>query len=215
MTDGNTSPDQTAQDYRSHFTFFAENSPDFIAMASLEGKVLYLNAAGRKLIGLETSGQLPVEYLEDFLAENARGLFSRTILPSIFDLGTWECESTLRHHLTDEPIEVTQNLFLMRDPEDRNPVCLALVVRDLSERRNAEDALRKTQRELLHAQKMENIGRLAGGIAHDFNNLLTAINGYADLSLDHTEPGHILHGNLTEIKMAGERAAALTRQLLA
>jgi CheY-like chemotaxis protein len=62
---------------------------------------------------------------------------------------------------------------------------------------------------------MESIGKLAGGIAHDFNNLLTAINGYSALSLTMVEPGSQLHGNLFEIKTAGERAAVLTRQLLA
>jgi PAS domain S-box-containing protein len=65
------------------------------------------------------------------------------------------------------------------------------------------------------SQKMEAVGRLAGGVAHDFNNLLTAITGYSDLSLRRLEPGDHLHVNITEIKRAAERAAALTHQLLA
>ncbi len=71
------------------------------------------------------------------------------------------------------------------------------------------------QAEFLQAQKMESVGRLAGGIAHDFNNLLTVINGTADLVLRGRSEQDELQADLQEIRKAGERAASLTRQLLA
>ena len=71
------------------------------------------------------------------------------------------------------------------------------------------------QEQLCQAQKMESVGRLAGGVAHDFNNLLTVINGYTQLLLERTGNDDRLHAQLTEIHHAGDRAAALTRQLLA
>ncbi|MCD4691033.1 PAS domain S-box protein, partial [bacterium] len=85
----------------------------------------------------------------------------------------------------------------------------------LTELQQSLDELKVAQDQLLQAQKMEAIGRLAGGVAHDFNNLLTAITGYTDLTLLGLEEDHKLRPHVTEVKRAAERAAGLTRQLLA
>ena len=76
-------------------------------------------------------------------------------------------------------------------------------------------AWRKQEEQLLQAQKFEAIGTLAGGVAHDFHNLLTAINGYGDLCLRRLRPEDPLRHYIVEIRKAGDRAATLTRQLLA
>jgi len=74
---------------------------------------------------------------------------------------------------------------------------------------------KRLQEQLLQAQKMESIGHLAGGIAHDFNNILNIVNGYSELLLANPEVGGLVRQRLEEILAAGQRAAALTRQLLA
>jgi signal transduction histidine kinase len=89
------------------------------------------------------------------------------------------------------------------------------LMKEMEERRATEEALRKSEEELRHSQKMEAVGRLAGGVAHDFNNLLTAIIGYAELIATRTTSNTLAKQNAELIRKAGEQAAALTRQLLA
>jgi len=85
---------------------------------------------------------------------------------------------------------------------------LELIAEDITDRRQLEEQLRQ-------AQKMDAVGRLAGGVAHDFNNLLMVINGYTEVLLEQLEPSGAMHHKVKSIQQAADRAATLTRQLLA
>ena len=89
------------------------------------------------------------------------------------------------------------------------------VIRDITERRQAQEALKQRDQRLQQAQKMEAIGRLAGGVAHDFNNLLTAIIGFGELVRDNLQASDPNRADIVEVLGAAQRAATLTRQLLA
>lgn len=87
--------------------------------------------------------------------------------------------------------------------------------RDITDRKTGEDEHERLQGQLLQAQKMESVGRLAGGIAHDFNNMLNVILGNCELALLETCPGQPLHERFQGIQAAALRSAELTRRLLA
>ncbi len=106
------------------------------------------------------------------------------------------------------PTWISLSVSALVRPGDPLPYGAVLSFADVTELRTVEDDLRQ-------AQKMEAIGRLAGGVAHDFNNLLTAISGYSELLLGDLAPDDVHRADVAEISRAAERAADLTRQLLA
>ena len=95
------------------------------------------------------------------------------------------------------------------------PNQFACIFADITERHRAEQERSKLQAQLLQAQKMESVGRLAGGVAHDFNNMLGVILGHVEIAMEETDPSLSLRADLKQIQTAAQRSAGLTRQLLA
>jgi two-component system cell cycle sensor histidine kinase/response regulator CckA len=121
--------------------------------------------------------------------------------------------STWRHQKKDGTIidvEITSHPLSFAGRRAR-----LVLANDITERKRAEEALQLTEEQLRQALKMEAVGKLAGGVAHDFNNLLTAITGHSEMCLKQLTPQNSLHRHIDQIKKAGDRATALTRQLLA
>ena len=107
-------------------------------------------------------------------------------------------------------VEFVSNVYWVRETR-----VIQCNIRDITERKRTEEHRRKLELQLQVSQKMEAIGLLAGGIAHDFNNLLSVILGYTEMAVRSLRDGDPLKDDLLEVRKAGDRAAALTRQLLA
>ena len=107
-------------------------------------------------------------------------------------------------------VEITLNSL-----QYEGEVCLLAILRDIRERKQAEEERDNLKNQLLHAQKLESLGVLAGGIAHDFNNILMVILGNADLALMRINKESPAVDNLHKIEQASARAADLAKQMLA
>ena len=108
------------------------------------------------------------------------------------------------------PVEIDSGSFTISGRPAR-----LVVAHDVSERIRAEEALRHAESQLRQSQRLEAVGQLTGGIAHDFNNVLTAIGSYSDFLYESLDPGDARRLDIQEIRKASDRAAGLTKQLLA
>jgi PAS domain S-box-containing protein len=179
-------------------------APVGIYQASKDGRLLAVNAALARLLGYATPKELLSQRtLHDIYCEHDD--LQRALTES-GPVGFGRAVDVRIQRKDGAPLWAQVNAHQVTDHEKRTLYVEGFVT-DLTERKRLET-------EVQHAQKMEAIGRLAGGIAHDFNNLLTAIVGFSDLALSEAA-GTPLEPTLGEIKRAGERAAELTRQLLA
>ncbi len=196
---------------REQMRMLLDSTAEGIYGLDLEGRCTFCNRASLRMLGFSRPEDLvgrPMHPLIHSRRANGSGL-----APEKCPV----CEAFLQgreSHVSDEVFWRADGTSFPAEywayPIRHNGEVLGAVVAflDITEHKRAEEQLRQTS-------KMEAIGRLAGGVAHDFNNLLTIINGYAELILEQCPVGHPNHGHLEQVVKAGERAASLTRQLLA
>ncbi|MGA9858616.1 MAG: PAS domain S-box protein, partial [Solirubrobacteraceae bacterium] len=123
------------------FASLVEVSDDFIAVAALDQSILFVNAAGRRLVGLSSLEEARSKKITEFLTPEGVRASLEVEQPAVIAHGSWRGESTLRHFTTGEAIAVEINSFLVTDPETGAPRALATVQRDIRERRAAEAQL--------------------------------------------------------------------------
>ena len=187
------------------FRALVENSSDALFLIDAEGRVTYVAASSQRHLGWKPDEMLG-QSVFDFLHPDDRELAGIRMNEALQRPGeTVAAEVRFKHADTTWRIMEAVGVNRLKDP---SVGAIIVNARDITERRKLEEQLRQ-------AQKMEAVGQLAGGVAHDFNNLLTAILGYCNLMIDDIPKEDPLRQDLEEIKSAGERAAALTRQLLA
>ncbi|MGH9717094.1 MAG: response regulator [Candidatus Acidiferrales bacterium] len=175
-----------------------------IYWVTAEGDLLFVNPALVNMLGYD--------YEQDLLAlKNSQALY---VDPNVCDRVHSEysrqgrVDAIVEWRRKDEKIiSVRLNGRHVKD-RDRSDPCVEVIVEDVTERLQLE-------KQLIQAQKFEAIGQLAGGIAHDFNNMIGAIIGWADLGVEETDPDSRVRRRFEKVRQQADRAAALTRQLLA
>ena len=181
-----------------------ENARDMIWTVDLDGAVTFLNSACERIIGY-TKDELIGKELSDLIAPENLGAARET-------LGRrWSQEKNTSFEIrviakNGAHVDLEVNSALLE--REGAPFGILAIARDISERK-------RLQEQLQQSSKLEAVGRLAGGVAHDFNNLLTVITGYSQLLLNRVDSEHPMFPGLDHIRQSAEKAAVLTRQLLA
>ena len=186
-----------------------DRAHDGIAIPSPDGKLLDVNESFARMHGYSTK-EMPQMSLKDLVTPETAILvperMGRLLAGEVL---TFEVE---HYHKDGQifPLEVSASLILI-DGES----FIQCFHRDITKRKLAEKVTASLENQLRQAMKMEAVGRLTGGVLHDFNNILMVIIGYSDLLLEKAGKKSPLQGELEEIRLAGERAALITQQLLA
>ena len=185
--------------------FLAEHSSDMLGRQSPDGKFQYVSPVCRTLLGLE-----PEAFVGRTLAELCdSGDAAQVLAAHDRLLATRKMEPvSCRVPRGSEFVWLETTSQVIADPSTGAITGILTVSRDITERRRLDE-------EIHHVQKMEAVGQLAGGVAHDFNNLLTSIRGFSDMLFQSIRPEDPRRNDLLEICKATDRAATLTRQLLA
>jgi PAS domain S-box-containing protein len=177
---------------------------DGILSIDWKGKARFWNRGAEQMYGWtreEAIGKSSHDLLKTEFPEPLDGIEDK-----VASAGHWEGE-LVHTHKNGTKLHVASRWAMRRGGPDEAAGILEINT-DITEKRRIEEQLR-------HTQKLESLGVLAGGVAHDFNNLLTGILGNSSLALDNVGPNHPNRALIEEVMHAAERAADLTRQLLA
>jgi PAS domain S-box-containing protein len=194
-----------------------ENSHDFIGFASPQGQALFVNPAGRQLVGLEAE-QVKLTVPRDYIVEDDHELL-RIGMASALEKGNWEGEMRFRNFKTGAVIPMFMHLFDVKDTETGRRIGLATISRDITLRKHFEEGVRQAQAERAHVSRLASMGELTASIAHEVNQPLTAVtnNGSACLRLaanGNLDP-EVLRRALEEIVADATRASAVISRIRA
>ena len=182
------------------------NASDGVIITGMDGRISFVNRAAVKMYGYDPGEMLGMNFF-DLHPESFRETTAREIFEATRNEGSWTGEVPLLNK-SGEEFHVRLSTALMKDDEGHARGMVGIAT-DVTERR-------QLQAQLVQAQKMDAIGRLAGGVAHDFNNLLTVIIGYSYLGQTGPQTGEGgVRASFMNIQKAAERASELTQKLLA
>jgi PAS domain S-box-containing protein len=208
-----------AEEEQQKLASLVEHSSDFIGIASLEGRVLFLNPSGQALVGIDGDEAVRATTVTDYIFDEDHERFIHQVWPLVLQQGQWEGEMRFRHFRTGAAIPMLQKAFCIRETGTDRPLVLATISRDITERKRAEEELRLAQAEVAHASRVMTMGELTASIAHEINQPLAAIvnNANACGRLLVCQPPDLEEVRLAvaDISQAGTRAAEVISRVRA
>jgi PAS domain S-box-containing protein len=185
---------------------------DSIIVTDLNTRVVTCNNATEKIFGYRKEELIRRSIRKLCPGKQAFKCLIKNSLKNIREQGFFEGEIDLRKSNGQTfPVSLICSMLVATDGK---PIGIVAVGRDITERKQAEEAKEKLEAHLRQSQKLEAIGTLAGGIAHDFNNILSVILGYSELTMDSLPGGIQARSNLEEILKACHRGKDLVKQIL-
>jgi PAS domain S-box-containing protein len=192
------------------FRAVVESATDAILVLDARGQIFSTNESGATIFGVQAS-RLTGMQLAQFIAPGSRERFEVAWADARRPSQGGPVQLVgVRGDGTEFPIELSLSVWYAGQVSYRSAI-----IRDVTERRRAEEALREREEQLRQSQRLEAIGQLAAGVAHDFNNLLSVMLGRAEMALARLDSEHPARRDIVTLASTAERAANLTRQLLA
>jgi PAS domain S-box-containing protein len=204
-----------SEDEHRKLAALVQNSRDFVGLASLDGDVIFVNEAGRNLVGLDGQGSTTIF---DYLMKEDHAFVAEHLLPTVANVGEWEGDLPMRHFVSGAAISMHVKAFLIKEEGTGRPLALATISRDITERQRAEKALQQAQGELAHATRVMTFSELAASIAHEINQPLGAIVNNSNFCLQNLNgPGTNLQKRaaLNDIVFEANRASHIIKRVRA
>ncbi len=190
-----------------------DNAPDGYYSLAENGLIVEVNKTFLDMLGYRRDAVVRKLFIEELLSEDSIQICHK-IFPELKKTGRIEHLELTLVRKDGSLLPIMMNASALYG-EEGNFFMSRSVVRDISERKKADEDKRKLREQLYQSQKLEALGTLAGGIAHDFNNLLASILGYSALAKVDLNDGDPLYRHIEIIENASLRASELTEQLLA
>lgn len=188
-----------------------ENSKDFIGIATPNGRAVYVNAAGKAMVGLDPDSDVTQTKIMDYIAEESRALMLEEAIPAVKRDGSWKGRIRFRNFKDNSTIPTLWNAFVIKDNKSETPEVWVTISPDLTEQYAMEQALRDSERKAQDANRAKS--EFLANMSHEIRTPMSAVLGYADVLLQHLKDADN-RGCVQTIKRNGKHLLEIINDIL-